>query len=341
MYDEIILVLGGYTQVEIPVLNITDSITGEQIVSDFFIDWGDGTAVERIVSSTGDINASTRHTYADTSDKIVRMSGIVPCIDYKYYLYNFGGNPNSLKQILLFKNQHIRRVNFCFCRELTYVASKAFDIPSAQHIQELFYNCSKLEAIPGDLFYYNKQFNSISSAFSGCTSISYVPSGLFHGMSEVITANNLFYGCSGLIRVESGAFSGLFKLERSQFMFYACTNLTELENGFLGNVPNLRNAIDMFNACYLLESIQSDIFEGCYNLENLSYAFMSCRSLKNIPNLENCQNIYNFTRTFSDCYELSGVAPSLWLRTNVTSHGMCFYDCKKLSNYAAIPSAWK
>ena len=160
MYDEIILVLGGYTQVEIPVLNITDSITGEQIVSDFFIDWGDGTAVERIVSSTGDINASTRHTYADTSDKIVRMSGIVPCIDYKYYLYNFGGNPNSLKQILLFKNQHIRRVNFCFCRELTYVASKAFDIPSAQHIQELFYNCSKLEAIPGDLFYYNKQFNS-------------------------------------------------------------------------------------------------------------------------------------------------------------------------------------
>ena len=56
---------------------------------------------------------------------------------------------------------------------------------------------------------------------------------------------------------------------------------------------------------------------------------------------DNCQSIIDFSSTFKNCSQLTGAAPNLWARTNVTSSSACFNNCTSLSNYYSIPTTWR
>ncbi len=56
---------------------------------------------------------------------------------------------------------------------------------------------------------------------------------------------------------------------------------------------------------------------------------------------DNCLKATNFAETFRSCTELTGNAPSLWSRSDITDSTLCFASCLKLSNYTSIPPEWK
>lgn len=90
-------------------------------------------------------------------------------------------------------------------------------------------------------------------------------------------------------------------------------------------------------------SIVHSPFPYSPNVTSFNSCFQSCRSLTSIPAglFDNCPNVTNFYACFYNCYLLIGDAPQLWLRTNVSSHALCFKACIDLSNFDEIPSDWK
>ena len=50
-------------------------------------------------------------------------------------------------------------------------------------------------------------------------------------------------------------------------------------------------------------------------------------------------DLSNFEYCFSNCYNLTGSAPELWLRHS--DGGSCFNGCYLLDNYDDIPESWK
>lgn len=57
--------------------------------------------------------------------------------------------------------------------------------------------------------------------------------------------------------------------------------------------------------------------------------------------LEKSLNVKDFGRTFCGCSRLTGDAPALWERTNITNGYACFSSCTGFSNYSQIPTGWK
>ena len=95
-----------------------------------------------------------------------------------------------------------------------------------------------------------------------------------------------------------------------QGVFADCTGLTEnIPNELFDSSPN----IDMFGSSQRYDS--HDLGATYYSIPPVG--------------------------AFGGCTGLTGNAPELWSRTNVTDSTSCFKDCTNLTNYADIPANWK
>ncbi|GHV42508.1 hypothetical protein FACS189490_11640 [Clostridia bacterium] len=92
-----------------------------------------------------------------------------------------------------------------------------------------------------------------------------------------------------------------------------------------------------------LTSIPSGLFSKNKNVIDFSWCFALCNHLKELPDglFDNHQKVEDFSYCFEGDHSLTGKAPALWNRTPTPAGEMCFFGCYSLSNYAAIPPAWK
>lgn len=99
----------------------------------------------------------------------------------------------------------------------------------------------------------------------------------------------------------------------------------------------------LFKQCINLRRVPSDLFINTPNIRSAYNYFYEDKSLTSIPSslFDPTQAITNFKDCFYGCTGLTGNAPELWTRENVTSYSRCFRNCTELSNYADIPSDWK
>jgi hypothetical protein len=122
--------------------------------------------------------------------------------------------------------------------------------------------------------------------------------------------------------------------------FSGCENLVGIVN--FGNMSSLVNASHLFDGCNGVISIPSTLLSRCPNITDLSYSFVGCTHLEVLPDglFDNNQLVTTFDYAFQNNQELTGNAPTLWLRNPEPSGLYCFYQCTSLSNYASIPESW-
>lgn len=215
-----------------------------------------------------------------------------------------------------------------------------------------FSSCTGLTGeIPANLFINNVKVTDFMNIFAYCKGLTVIPEELFYNNTEVTTFYDSFYGCEKIAEIPAKIFYKSTKLKNCHGTFGFMYSVTEIPSGLFDNNPLVTDFSETFNSLNKITEIPQNLFNKCPEVRSFAGTFNHCTSLKTIPEglLDNCQKVTNFgyfkrgveLGIFSDCLSLTGKAPELWKRTNVTSNLYAFRGCTQLSNYADIPDDWK
>ncbi|HOM01558.1 MAG TPA: dockerin type I domain-containing protein [Acetivibrio sp.] len=125
--------------------------------------------------------------------------------------------------------------------------------------------------------------------------------------------------------------------------FSDCSNLTNIPEGLFDNNIYVTNFRWCFANCSSLTEIPKGLFDNNVNVTDFNSCFRDCENLVEIPEglFDNNLSVTDFASCFWGCKNLTGLAPDLWMRSNVKYSNSCFYGCTKLSNYDEIPGGWR
>ena len=326
---------------------------------EFWVDWGDGTAVETITKADT-TNQTISHTYTTAGAYAVRVGGRAT---------GYASSYNESSAAISFKNN----------KNLAKISGSLGEIfPTVNGrrpiFRSTFYGCTNLTgSIP------EKLFSGISGApvvymfastFRGSSGLTgSIPSGLFGNISGAPAAymfDGTFNGCTGLTgEIPAGLFGELSGAPAASMFggtFRGCSGLTgSIPSGLFGNISGAP-ATYMFDATFngcsgLTGEIPSGLFgelSGAPAYSMFGGTFRGCSGLTGeIPlglfgNLSGTLQNNMFTHTFNGCSGLTGksarspdgtylynaFSSATSLQVGDMYTGTCLYD------NASIPSTW-
>ena len=260
----------------------------------------------------------------------------------------------------LFKNgQNVKSFNATFagCGNLTGIIPESlFDnCTNVTIFSNTFSGCGNLTGIPNGLFSKCTQVTTFANTFFGCNKISgTIPENLFRNCSNVTDFSQTFYNCAFSGTIPESLFSDAVNATNFGGTFCGC-KINEIPEGLFHNNTEITNLYFTFARNEITE-IPANLFNSCTKNNSFGGTFMGCKKLTSIPEMlfDNCTNVKSFGAstldetsfnvnmgTFAYCTSLTGKAPELWNRSNVTSYYYCFRDCTGLDNYSEIPDDWK
>ena len=260
----------------------------------------------------------------------------------------------------LFKNgQNVKSFNATFagCGNLTGIIPESlFDnCTNVTIFSNTFSGCGNLTGIPNGLFSKCTQVTTFANTFFGCNKISgTIPENLFRNCSNVTDFSQTFYNCAFSGTIPESLFSDAVNATNFGGTFCGC-KINEIPEGLFYNNTEITNLYFTFAGNEITE-IPANLFNSCTKNNSFGGTFMGCKKLTSIPEMlfDNCTNVKSFGAstldetsfnvnmgTFAYCTSLTGKAPELWNRSNVTSYYYCFRDCTGLDNYSEIPDDWK
>ena len=274
-------------------------------VKDCVVDFGDGTTQ----TYTGN-NRSTQvnHSYSESNIYTIKIIGNHS---------NFRASRNTIEIIQISNSITSCSGMFYNCSRLTAIPETLIIPNSVTDCSTMFYSCSSLTAIPETLTIPNSVTNC-SSMFSECRSLTAIP--------ETLTIPNSVTNCSS--------------------MFSECRSLTAIPETL--TIPNsVTNCSSMFSECRSLTAIPETLTIP-NSVTNCSMMFNSCSSLtsdiSNIwPSTWNYTGTIDISRMFWGCSNVVGDVPAnkLWNSGKTFGSYGCFYKCTSLTNYDEIPAGWK
>ena len=280
--------------------------------NDFFVNWGDGSAVENI---KGVLDQAPSHTYSKAGKYHISITGICSYFDLSSIIEQYPEVPQKLTKLVSWGEIEAKRYGF------TNAVNLAGEIPSPaknsfKHIKDfsyLFYHCQSIETIPADLFKnIPEQVQDFNGAFNRCEKLKYIPNGLFDEANNATNFRKCFHGCSSLTQIPENLFKNNTQVTTFENTFCECTGLTGIPENLFKNNKQVTTFENTFRECTSLTSIPVNLFN-------------------------NNQKASNFRYTFADSKNLES-APKLWERTVSGLDGTgCFYGCKKI-NRTGIPS---
>ena len=295
---------------------------------DFYVDWGDGSAVQHIADPRTTAREYT-HTYTTAGSYQIKFWGTATAYSTSYNtaaISFYSGTPQLVGEIggslaALFPTIGTGETNgqqprfyqtFMNCTNLTgSIPATLFSgftgSPATYMFNGTFSDCSGLTgSIPSTLFSGfsgSPVANMFSSTFVRCSGLTGpIPATLFSGISGAPASSmfaSTFYGCTGLTSIPSGLFSGISGTPASNMYyqtFYGCSGLTgAIPNRFFGNLSGSGEDYSFNSTFYgctgLTGSIPDDLFSG---VTSGSYTT-------------------TFNSTFQNCSGLSGyVSPQLF-----------------------------
>ena len=271
------------------------------------------------------------------------------------------GLTGSIPEELFCNNTKTEMMNSAFskCSGLTgSIPEKLFyNNPLILSFAFTFSECKNLTgSIPGALFGNCTKVDDFSYTFYLCENLSgKIPEELFYNNPEVTTFRDTFMACYNITEIPSKLFSKNTKVQSCHGTFSTTRNISTIPEGLFDNNTKITDFSEVFSGIRKITQIPEGLFDNCTEVQNFAGAFKDCSNLTSIPEglFDNCQKVTNFGYSkkvgndylnmgvFTDCVKLTGKAPELWKRTNVTSYQYAFKGCTKLSNYADIPDDWK
>ena len=314
-------------------------------------------------------------SFSDTFDSCSGLTGSIPAglfsncpevKDFSYTFINASGLTGSIPANLFANNKKVISFmgtfngNYDKRMQLTgnIPAGLFSNCPEVTDFSYAFSSCSNLTGnIPANLFANNTKVTSFNGTFDlDKNLLSSIPAGLFNNCPEVTDFSYTFAGSEdALTQIPNGLFDNCTKVTSFKCTFNAA-GITAIPSNLFDKCTEVKDFSSIFSYCNRLTSIPSGLFDKCTKVENFGGAFYCCTALRSIPSglFDKCTSVTSFSTsekinnvmvpdfgTFYGCTALTGTAPELWTRTNVTSSSKCFYNCTGLSNYSSIPSTWK
>lgn len=209
--------------------------------NDFFVNWGDGSAVENI---KGVLDQVPSHTYSKAGKYHISITGICSFFDLSSIIEQYPEVPQKLTKLVSWGEIEARY--YCF----TNAVNLAGEIPSPaknsfKHIEEfayLFNHCQSIETIPADLFKnIPEQVQNFKGLFDGCEKLKYIPNGLFDEAKNATTFKWCFYGCSSLTQIPENLFKNNTQVTTFENIFCECTGLTSIPENLFNNNQEASN----------------------------------------------------------------------------------------------------
>ena len=326
---------------------------------EFWVDWGDGTAVETI-TKTDTNTRNISHTYTTAGAYAVRIGGRAT---------GYASSYNESNAAISFKNN----------KNLAKISGSLGEIfPTVNGRRPIFhstfYGCTNLTgSIPEKLFSGISGAPAVymfASTFRGSSGLTgSIPSGLFGNISGAPAAymfDGTFNGCTGLTgEIPSGLFGELSGAPAPSMFggtFRGCSGLTgSIPSGLFGNITGAP-ATYMFDATFngcsgLTGEIPSGLFgelSGAPAYSMFGGTFRGCSGLTGeIPlglfgNLSGTLQNNMFTHTFNGCSGLTGKSArspdgtylyNAFASATSTQVGD-MYTGTCLEDNASIPSTW-
>ena len=295
----------------------------------FYIDWGDGSAPEKVVK-TDTTKQNFSHTYDANGTYTVKLGGRATA---------YSVNDAAVS----FEEDYDTQDSYYYSNAIAGCLGKIFPT-LANGSQPLFKNTffyHQITSIPDGLFngvHGAPVADMFAGTFNRCLYLTEIPAGLFSGISGA-SAAGMFAGTFTMCRNLTGSIpSGLFgnisgaPAERMFYeTFYGCSGLTgEIPAGLFGNLSGAPAYMMFYNT-----------FNGCSGLTGEI-------PLGLFGNLSGAPAYNMFTAAFNGCSGLTGVSarnpdgtPLYDVFPSATSaHVGSMYAGTCLSDNASIPTAW-
>ena len=236
-----------------------------------------------------------------------------------------------------------------------------FDTSNVTSLQNMFYNCSNLEAL--NLNNWNtSNVTNLFSTFQGCTNLTTLEvsdwdtskvtlmgeqagfwsyGGTFQGCSSlteldlsrwntsnVVGMGNMFNGCSTLTKLNPSNFN-TENVISMYGVFQNCSKLQELDISSF-NTSNVTSMDLMFYNCRSLTEVDISKF-NTNSVTGMRYMFNYCSSLTelNISNF-NTSNVRNMECMFRYCSGLTQLNVNNFNTSSVENMYQMFYECSRL-----------
>ena len=295
----------------------------------FYIDWGDGSAPEKVVK-TDTTKQNFSHTYDANGTYTVKLGGRATA---------YSVNDAAVS----FEEDYDTQDSYYYSNAIAGCLGKIFPT-LANGSQPLFKNTffyHQITSIPDGLFngvHGAPVADMFAGTFNRCLYLTEIPAGLFSGISGA-SAAGMFAGTFTMCRNLTGSIpSGLFgnisgaPAERMFYeTFYGCSGLTgEIPAGLFGNLSGAPAYMMFYNT-----------FNGCSGLTGEI-------PLGLFGNLSGAPAYNMFTAAFNGCSGLTGASarnpdgtPLYDVFPSATSaHVGSMYAGTCLSDNASIPTAW-
>ena len=334
----------------------------------FTVDYGDGSEKLKVTSATDEDRI---HTYENAGTYTVKIKG--KCENFSFYQISV--SKDKITKIVQWGNIGVKGISFFKCKNLKGPLPEPSknSFKETTSMQRLFWHCTSLDGEIPEKFLYNcKNVTDIAGAFESTKVSGNISEDLFKDCENVQYLESFFYSCRNITGdIPEKLFSPCRKLKNVGY-FFINTNVTgEIPENLFSNCPELNNVCAVFFSCRNLNgSIPKNLFKYNTKLVNCEQVFRFCSNISgeipeelfancpditsvnaafegtkvtNIPQnlFANCNKISNFQSTFYSCNKITGNAPELWNRDNVTNSRYCFTGCTNLSNYSEIPDSWK
>jgi hypothetical protein len=292
-------------------------ISGSTYQYDFYVDWGDGSAVTHYTYSGGTYTRC-EHTYSVFNMTYpVSIRGRVDGWSY------FGYSSNDYDQNM----------------PLGIIRVKNWGNISFKYFVGGFESAYNLVSIANPNYNTFTQCTDLSSMFAGCTNLTSIPAGLLKGCSSVTKLDYAFQGCSSLTSIPSGLFDDMTALTSCNSLFRACYNITSIPVDLFRYNTLITDFAYCFQLVSQLTSIPADIFKYNTLATTFTYCFYGCVRVASIPTdifrYNTLATTFYSTFAYMTLYITSLPADLFRYNTAATTFTSCFSGCTALTT---IPS---
>ena len=181
-------------------------------------------------------------------------------------------NENNMTSENLSENNLIKRQSF-------------LNKNNIQLINNMFYNCQSLKALPDISNWNTSNVSDLSYMFYDCNLLLHLPNLSKWNISNIIDINSIFYNCKSLLSLPDISKWNTKNIKNMSFIFYNCKSLLSLPDISKWNTKNVKNMSFIFYNCKSLVSLPDISKWNTNKVSNMKYMFYNCYSLLSLPDI--------------------------------------------------------